>query len=310
MSSFSRRSFARLVAGTAFVGLVASACGTTEDQTTNAPGTDADAAFPVTIDNTFGATTIDAKPERIVTLGWNAQDVVYALGLTPVAMPRYTYGATSAGVMPWIEKNYDPAQTTLLDTADGAPFEAIAAARPDVILSPYEGFDAATYKKLSAIAPTVAYPDKAWQTSWQDQTTIIGRALGRSDDADKLVADTKGRITEAAEAHPEFAGKSLSVAYFGKPEINVYTPTDPRVQLLTQLGFADSAGVTALPRRQRTSTPRSPGRSSTPSTPTWWSGTWTTSPSSSSSRTSWSPSSTRSGTTRRTSSPTRCSSAP
>lgn len=95
-------------------------------------------------------------------------------------------------------------------------------------------------------APRVAYPDKAWQTSWQDQTTIIGRALGRSADADELVASTKAWIAEAATAPPEFAGKSLSVAYFAKPEINVYTPTDPRVQLLTQLGFTDSARVTAL----------------------------------------------------------------
>lgn len=33
----------------------------------------------MTIEHPFGETTIEQEPERIVTLGWNAQDIVYAL---------------------------------------------------------------------------------------------------------------------------------------------------------------------------------------------------------------------------------------
>src|SRR5699024_5691736 len=122
--------------------------------------------------------------------------------------------------------------TELLDTTDGQPYEAIAKLRPDVILAPYEGFDEATYDKLSKIAPTVAYPDKAWQTTWQDQATIVGKALGKTEKAKDLVAQTEQTIAETGEKHPEFDGKSLSVAYFGSKQISVYMPTDPRVQLL------------------------------------------------------------------------------
>ncbi len=49
-----------------------------DDGATTAPVSDG--AFPVTIVNMFGDTTIESRPERLVTLGWNAQDVVYALG--------------------------------------------------------------------------------------------------------------------------------------------------------------------------------------------------------------------------------------
>src|SRR3954470_5681508 len=70
--------------------------------------------FPVTLKNTFGETTITQKPERIVTLGWNAQDVVYALGETPVGMPKVTYGPTADGVTAWDADKYDKSKTTLL----------------------------------------------------------------------------------------------------------------------------------------------------------------------------------------------------
>jgi iron complex transport system substrate-binding protein len=230
---------AALVAATALV-----ACGSDDDKG-EAPAAAAPAGFPVTLKNTFGETTIAKKPERIVTLGWNAQDVVYALGETPVGMPKVTYGPTPAGTTAWDADKFDPAKTTLLDTTDSIPFEKVAALRPDVILAPYEGFDKATYTKLSEIAPTVAYPGAPWQTTWQDQTTIIGKALGKSAEADKLVAGIKELTTKAAADHPEFKGKTLSILSYGA-ENYVYTPGDPRVQILNEMGFVNSPGVEAL----------------------------------------------------------------
>jgi iron complex transport system substrate-binding protein len=226
------------------VGGALAACGDDADkQATSAP--EAAVGFPVTLKNTFGETTIEKKPERIVTLGWNAQDVVYALGETPVGMPKVTYGPTAAGVSAWDADRFDPAKTTLLDAGDSYPFEKIAALRPDVILAPYEGFDATVYKTLSAIAPTVAYPGAPWQTTWQDQTTLVGKALGKSAEAEKLIAGITELTRKAAADHPEFKGKTLTVGSFG-PENYVYMPTDPRVQILTEMGFVNSPGVEAL----------------------------------------------------------------
>lgn len=206
--------------------------------------------FPVSIENVFGTTTIDAPPERIVTLGWNAQDILYALGITPVGQPKYTYGADDNGVMPWAQKYYDADKTTLFDMpATGEPpVETVATLAPDAILAPYEGFDRGVYDQLSKIAPTAAYPASAWQTSWQDQTRIVGKAVGKSADADKLVDGLGATLTDTAAAHPEFAGKSIAVVNFDtdSSNVNVYLPTDPRVQVLTELGFVDAPGVRKL----------------------------------------------------------------
>ncbi|MGW4480356.1 iron-siderophore ABC transporter substrate-binding protein [Rhodococcus triatomae] len=228
---------------------VLAGCSSTSDDsgTTDASG---DAHFPVTIENTFGTTTIESRPERLVTMGWNAQDVLYALDLKPVGQPKYAYGADPNGVMPWAQPYFDGDVTTLYeDPATGEPsVETIATLAPDVILAPYEGFDEAYYKQLTQLAPTVAYPGGAWQTTWQDQTTIIGQAVGKPDEAQALVDGLDATLADTAADHPEFAGKTLTVVNLDTAtgQANVYLPTDPRVQVLTELGFVNAPGVEAL----------------------------------------------------------------
>jgi iron complex transport system substrate-binding protein len=220
-------------------------CGTENDPAADA-GPSTGGAFPVSIEHAFGTTTIDARPERVVTLGWSAQDVVYALGVTPVGMPSYSFGGGDDGVLPWDEKHVDAKRTTLLDTTDGPPLEKIAALRPDVILAPYDGFDRATYDDLSRIAPTVAYTDKAWSTPWTQQTELIGKALGRSAQAAKLITDTQDSIAAVKAQHPEFDGRTFAYTSMGADSLYLYLPSDPRVQLIQDLGLTVAPSVATL----------------------------------------------------------------
>ncbi|GAB2693779.1 iron-siderophore ABC transporter substrate-binding protein [Thalassiella azotivora] len=223
------------------------ACSSSEDSGTSGDTAgSSDGAFPVTIEHAFGETTIESEPERVVTLGWNAQDVVWALGVDPVGIPRFDYGANEDGLLAWDVEHYDPEVTTLLDTTDGPPMEAIATLEPDVILAPYEGFDEAVYEQLAAIAPTVAYPGEPWQTSWQDQTTIVGEALGKADEAQQLVDDIDTLLAEQAAEHPELEGLTFTYASLAPDTMSVYLPGDPRVQLVEQLGMTNADGVQAL----------------------------------------------------------------
>jgi iron complex transport system substrate-binding protein len=226
-------------------------CGAADGETNDAvgggdSGSAAEDAFPVTIEHTFGETTIEEQPDRVVVLGWSAQDTVYALGLEPVGMPSYPFGGGDDGVLPWNDEYYDPEVTTLLDTADGPPLEAIAALEPDVILAPYEGFDEGVYQSLTGIAPTVAYPGEAWTTPWREQTRIIGEALGRSEEAEALVAEADEQVAAIAAEHPEFEGLTFAYTSMGAEALYLYLPSDPRVQLIEDLGFTVAPSVEEL----------------------------------------------------------------
>ena len=224
-----------------------SGCGSAAGEEETTSGSSAgDGAFPVTIEHTFGETTIEEQPERVVVLGWSAQDTVYALGLEPVGMPEYPFGGGDDGVLPWNDEHFDPEVTTLLDTADGPPLEAIAALEPDVILAPYEGFDEAVYESLTGIAPTVAYPGEAWTTPWREQTRMIGTALGLADEAEQLITETDDRVAEIAAEHPEFEELTFVYTSMSAEALYLYLPTDPRVQLIEDLGLTVAPSVGEL----------------------------------------------------------------
>ncbi len=223
--------------------------GGSDEPTSTAPadeGGESSSFFPVSIEHTFGDTTIEEQPERVVVLGWSAQDTLYALGVPPVGMPSYPYGGGDDGVLPWNDEYFDPEQTTLLDTADGPPLEQIAALQPDVILAPYEGFDQGVYDDLSGIAPTVAYPGEPWTTPWREQTRMIGAALGMEEEAEQLIADTEEQVAAVAEEHPEFGDLTFAYTSMGAEALYLYLPTDPRVQLIEDLGLTVDPSVEEL----------------------------------------------------------------
>src|SRR3954471_11874495 len=85
----------------------AAACGSDSGSPATAPsaaGSGAAAAessaFPVTIENKFGSTTIAAEPKRIVTVGLTDQDAVLALGKVPVGTTDWLGGYKGA-IGPW-----------------------------------------------------------------------------------------------------------------------------------------------------------------------------------------------------------------
>jgi iron complex transport system substrate-binding protein len=206
--------------------------------------------FPVTIEHAFGETVIPEQPERVATWGWSTADAVIALGVTPVAMPFQSYGGDEQGVLPWVREALDDAGAEtpiiLTNTGEDIPYEEIAAADPDVILAQYSGITQEQYDTLSAIAPTVAYPDQPWTTPWRDVISITGTALGLETEADAVLAGIDAEIAAAAAAHPEFAGLTLATAWDVGGVFYVYADEDPRVEFMLDLGFVNAPAVDTL----------------------------------------------------------------
>nr|QEO74776.1 iron compound ABC transporter, periplasmic [uncultured bacterium] len=186
----------------------------------------------------FGSTTVNAEPKRIVVVGVTEQDPLLALGVVPVGVTDWLKKYEGA-INPWAKDklNGAPLPTVLNDT-NGPEYEKIASLRPDLIVGLYAGLSQESYDKLSKIAPTVAQPKEYndYGIPWQESTKTLGKLVGKSAQADKLVADVEAKIAKARQDNPKFAASTGLVATMWEGYF-VYGSQDPRSRLLTSLGF-------------------------------------------------------------------------
>ena len=249
----------RLAATAAAVALTATlpACSTgaasagTESTAVSTSEVDAD-AFPVTIEHVYGETTIEEEPERVVALGWSDPDTVLSLGVVPVGASNNSWGGTEDGSTVWFDEalaEIDGAEapTRIDDTSSGIAGAVgdIAKLQPDLILATNSGMTKAEYQKLSKLGvPVVAYPGKAWMTSWRDSLDMVGQALGRNELADEVGADVEEILAAAEEDYPALAGTSHFVSWIDPTDtssIGVYG--DSRATVLTEVGMTQPGWV-------------------------------------------------------------------
>jgi iron complex transport system substrate-binding protein len=248
---FSRR---RLLGAAAALGLagVAAACGDDSQPTATTTKTAAapagSGAFPVTVEHAFGSTTIDQAPKRVFTLGYTDHDYVLALGVVPVGVQQWMAEYTS-GVGPFAEPLLEGAKPFVIPgSAAEIPFEQVARQRPDLIIAIYRDLKDTDYKKLSAIAPTVATPKGVdpYSVPMRDTALLVGKALGQEAAAQKLVAAVDQAYAKQQAAHPEFKGRTALVVMDFDKQIAAYTAGDPRTQAIKSLGFTFSPKIDAL----------------------------------------------------------------
>ncbi|MDX2970469.1 iron-siderophore ABC transporter substrate-binding protein [Kribbella solani] len=219
------------------------ACG--QDDTPNSAASTG-AGFPVTIDHLFGSTTVKAKPERVVTLGGGDLEASIALGVVPVA------GADWFGnpqLRRWVKAALGERTPPKLINAGEPKYEEIAALRPDLILYVNTKNDKLEYETLNAIAPTIAAPastKNVYGVSWQDQVREIATATGTTSVGEQVVKDTEALLTDTAKANPEFAGKVITAGVYSADSMNAWLPSDPRMRLLTALGFKTNPRIDAM----------------------------------------------------------------
>ncbi|MGW1405470.1 iron-siderophore ABC transporter substrate-binding protein [Streptomyces sp. NPDC002403] len=244
MSRFTRarrRTLAATAAAAALV-LALGGCSSSDDgkETSGAPGKTS-GAFPVSIKSALGTAEIKEQPERVVTLGQGSAETAIALGHTPVGIEKYEWGSDKTGYLPWIhdavKKSGDKLPTQFTGGED-IDFEAITELEPDVILAPWSGITQKDYDILKDIAPTVAYPDLAWSTDWDQQIDIIGKALGQTDEAKGLVSKIEKQLSDAAATRPDYKKHTFSYIYnTGPGTLGVFKPEEQRVKMLTSLGL-------------------------------------------------------------------------
>jgi iron complex transport system substrate-binding protein len=217
--------------------LTFAACGSDDDEPAAETSGAESAAFPVTVEHRFGTTEIPSEPERVVTVGYTDQDITLALGVVPVGVGEFG-GGYDWRTRPWAQEALGGAEPEVVSGQE-INYEAVAAQRPDLIIAINAGLQKADYEKLSKIAPTVGqsgdYID--FGMPWDEQTMLVGKALGREDKAAEVVAGVKAKFEQVRADHPEFEGKTAVLAYGGPDGYGAYATQDTRSRFLTDLGF-------------------------------------------------------------------------
>lgn len=210
------------------------------------PGSDADTVFPVTVVTKFGEIEVPAAPQRVVSVGYTDQDYLLALGVVPVGI-REWYGEQPYATWPWAQDELGDATPEVL-AADALNFEAIAGLEPDLIIAVGAGLTPEEYASLSVIAPTItAGPDSPqWGIPWRDGFLQVAAAVGKTADAEAIVAGIDAKFEAARTDHPEFAGLTGAVAFWWQDQPGAYATADPRSEFLVDLGFVIPAAFDEL----------------------------------------------------------------
>lgn len=143
------------------------------------------------VEHARGTTELETAPLRVVTLEPVETDTAVALGVVPVGSAVLS---VEAGVPAYLGAEAQGIE--LVGTVPEPSLEAVAALQPDLILGT-ESRHSDLYDQLAAIAPTVFM---ATQTDpWQENVLLVGRALGREDDAQGLLDAYDARCAQIRE---------------------------------------------------------------------------------------------------------------
>ncbi|WP_427171568.1 ABC transporter substrate-binding protein [Arthrobacter sp. 92] len=233
-----RRSF--LIAAAAISPLLLSGCVRQQ----GGPGSAESGTFPVTLPHAFGSTTVQAAPTRIATLGYASQDVCIELGVVPAGVPQYEL--RGFGTSLWFNKAVTAMNAVMpaqYRDAEEPPYEELKSLKPDLILAVNSGISREEYDRLTEIAPVVAYPGKPFGTDWRTTTTTVGKAIGKPQAAQDLIASVEEGISKARSSYTDLNGSSfiyLGASQAPGADFEVYDEDSNQVRILKDFGVVPS----------------------------------------------------------------------
>lgn len=211
---------------------------TSASTSTLLPPAEGKTQYPLTLETPYGETVLEQRPERIAVIGGlGDQESVLALGIAPVL-------GSDKVAYPWLkETRFDEVAEFVDPWADTFSIETVAAADPDLIVASTFGGLEDQFERLSAIAPVLAV-GRTGEYSWDWRELIggVAEATDLSALAEEEIATTETAVVEAATAHPEWKGRTVSILINRGQEAGIeFVNIDgsPAAQLLTQLGFAE-----------------------------------------------------------------------
>lgn len=190
-----------------------------------------EAAGPTrSVQHAMGSTEVSGSPQRVVVLDTGELDSVLALGVKPVGAVRADEATGPQAYLADRAKGIEPVGTV------GQPnLEAIAALQPDLILSNKVRHEE-IYDKLSGIAPTV-FAESVGEP-WKQNFRLAGEALGKSDQAERILADYRRKAEQVGRRFGDPARVEVSMVRFMSDGVRLYGEGSFIGTILADAGFA------------------------------------------------------------------------
>lgn len=199
----------------------------------------ADAGWPRQIGHALGTTTIEAAPQRVVSVGYHEQDFLYALGIAPVGVHEW-FGARPFATWSWAEETRKTLNARPeVQNGFEVDIEWVYAQQPDLIVASFFNLSPSDYELLSGIAPVIGPPEgfPVWSAPWQAELRLIAKATGTEAKAEEIIAAIDQQISALAAANPEFSGRSATMGFFTDDHFVGYRSDAGANLLLKQLGM-------------------------------------------------------------------------
>ncbi len=196
----------------------------------------------ITVTSAYGDVEVPASTERVAAVSYNTPWQLQSLGVKPVATIDYTA---------WLDSYTADQQTFIADaeaigTYGELNFEALAAAKPDLIIGDAYEVDEPTYKRLTAIAPTVIVGGED-RGDWQSVTEQVAAAVGRTDTWETSKTEYEAlRDKTKADYADVISGNTWVNFSFGDDagQFSVQLPTgDTGNLIVNEMGLTYGAGV-------------------------------------------------------------------
>jgi ABC-type Fe3+-hydroxamate transport system substrate-binding protein len=241
------------------------ACGTTEAPVTEQAAASAEpSAAPVTVKDSRGKEIkLDRPASRVVSLEWGDTEMLVSLGVMPVGV------ADVKGFATWdtAVKLDDSVQD--VGTRQEPSVDSISALQPDLVVMETDDVElAAQLEKFVPVMVTTGSDASRNLDRMRDDLNMIATAVGRTDQAAKLLSDmdaafaaAKEKIAAAGAAGRPFVmadgwkqGSTISIRLFGKgalvsdvaEQLGLVNAWTGEVDKEWGLGTTDVEGLTGL----------------------------------------------------------------
>ena len=212
--------------------LAVSACGGSEDTTSEASSE----AAEVTVPHAQGETAVPADPQTVVVFDVGVLSTLDSLGVEVAGVPEATY--------PESLSRYGGDGYTKVGSLFEPDYEAVNALEPDLII--VGGRSAAVYPQLAEIAPTIdlSVDSADFLASFTERTTALGEVFGEEQQVADRLAAIETRAAEVREAAQD-DGEALFVMT-NASEVSAYGPETRFGLVYDELGLTPAdEGLTA-----------------------------------------------------------------